>query len=135
MSYVRAAAGVTLMDGMRNEEVYGCLGIAEGAVGVNCGVIEWVKRNTMRWYGHVQRMPEDRLAKQVYMSEALGVMGRGRPPMVWEKKAEQYLRERVGNGVRDLEGAKLACNDRETWRRFCHGHPPGWELPGARRRR
>ena len=32
--------------------------MSEAAVGVNCGVAEWVKHGTMRWYGHVMRMNE-----------------------------------------------------------------------------
>ncbi len=27
--------------------------MSEAAVGVECGVVEWVKRSTLRWYGHV----------------------------------------------------------------------------------
>ncbi len=24
--------------------------------GVECGVVEWVKRSTLRWFGHIERM-------------------------------------------------------------------------------
>ena len=135
MNYLRTAMGITRMDRVSNTEVYEHFGMTERAVGVNCGVVEWVKRSALRWYGHVRRMPEDRLAKKVYQSDVRGENGRGRPPMTWEGKVEEYIKERVPGGRRGLEVAKEACQDRELWRPFCHGHPPGWELPGGARRR
>ena len=99
MTYLRAAAGVTRLDRVRNEEVYERFGMEEGALGVRCGVVEWVKRNSLRWYGHVRRMTEERLTKRVYQSSVSGVAGRGRPPVTWENKIEQYLKERVGGGL------------------------------------
>ena len=131
MIYLRAAIGVTRMDRVRNDEVYERCGMAEGLPGVNCGVVNWVNRNALKWYGHVRRIPEERMAKKVYQSKVSGEPGRGRPPMTWECKVEQYLKERVGGGLRSLEAAKVACSDRKLWRPFCHGHPPGWELPGG----
>ena len=123
------------MDDVSNEEVDKNFGMSKRAVGIECGVVERVKRNTMRWYGHVRRMPEERMAKKVYQSEVSGVVGRGRPAMSWERKVEQYLKDRIGSGVETMERAKVACNDRVSWRLFCHGHHSSWELPGARRRR
>ena len=29
--------------------------------GIKCGVVEWVKRNSLRWFGHVERMKDDDL--------------------------------------------------------------------------
>ena len=135
MTYLRAGVGVTRMDRISNEEVYERYGMAEEKPGVDCGVVEWVKRNALRWYGHVRRMPEERMTKKVYQSEVSGMYGRGRPPVTWEGRIEQYLGERLSGGMRGIEVAKLACTDRAVWRSFCHGHPPGWELPGRARRR
>ena len=135
MTYLRGALGRTRWDRMRNQDVYESFGMSEKAMGVNCGVVEWVKRSALRWYGHIRRMPEERLAKRVYQSEVRGEVGRGRPPVTWEKKIEEYMRERVAEGVRGIELAKEACNNRDLWRPFCRGHPPGWELPGGARRR
>ncbi len=47
--------------------------------GVKCGVVEWVKRNTLRWFGHVERMNSEEFVKKVYVSEAEGLSRRGRP--------------------------------------------------------
>ncbi len=30
--------------------------------GVGCGVVEWVKRGTLRWFGHIERMENEESA-------------------------------------------------------------------------
>ncbi len=42
-------------------------------------MIEKMQRNTLRWFGHVERMESERLTKRVYDSEVEGVRRRGRP--------------------------------------------------------
>ena len=50
MTYLQAGVGVTRIDWISNEDVYERYGMAEVAPGVNCGVVEWVKRNaSMVW--------------------------------------------------------------------------------------
>ncbi len=44
-------------------------------------VLEYVKRSTQRWFGHVERMGSKRLTKKVYESEVEGQRRRGRPRM------------------------------------------------------
>ena len=56
MSYLRGASGVTRWDGESNKIMYEMCGMSSQANGVNCGVVEWVKRNTLRWFGHIWRM-------------------------------------------------------------------------------
>lgn len=34
----------------------------EKVVGVTCRVVEWTKKNKINWYGHVRRLPEEKLA-------------------------------------------------------------------------
>ncbi len=48
MSYLRGACEVTRWDGESNESVYKRCGMGSRAKGVKCGVMEWVKINTMR---------------------------------------------------------------------------------------
>ncbi len=47
---------------------------SEAAVGKDCGVVEWVKQSTLRWYGHVMRMNKCDFTKRVYDST---IEGRG----------------------------------------------------------
>ena len=67
--------------------------MTEKACGVKCGVLEWVKRSALRWYGHVRRMKEERMVKKVYQSDVNGVVGWGRPPLTWENMTEQFIGE------------------------------------------
>ncbi len=31
--------------------------------GVECGVVEWVKRSTLRWFGHIERMGNEEFVR------------------------------------------------------------------------
>ncbi len=71
---------MTRWDGESNESVYERCGMGSQVNGVNCGVVEWVKRNTLRWFGHIERMGSEKFVKKVYVSENVGPNSRGRPP-------------------------------------------------------
>ncbi len=68
MSYMRGACGVSRWDRESNEDMYRRFGMSETAVGMDCGVVEWVKRSTLRWYGHVKRMNECDFTRRVFES-------------------------------------------------------------------
>ncbi len=51
MSYMRGACGLSRWDRESNEDTYGRFGMSETATGMDCRVVEWVKRSTLRWYG------------------------------------------------------------------------------------
>ena len=125
MSYLRGACGSTWQEMESNENVYERFGMGSKGEGIKCGVVEWVKRNSLRWFGHVERMKKEDLAKRVYNSEIEGRGVRGRPPVRWMSRVEEYYRERNGRGMNGLQGARQACLDRESWRSFCRGHPLG----------
>ena len=55
-SYLRGAYGVTRWEGDSNESVYERCGMGTSADGVKCGAVEWVKRNTLREFGHQTTM-------------------------------------------------------------------------------
>ena len=64
------------MDRIRNEEVRRRVGIGR----------EWASRvdqRVLRWFGHVERMNEIRLARRVMMAEVSGGRVRGRPRFGW----------------------------------------------------
>ena len=130
MSYLRGACGITWQNFESNESVYNRFGMESRGEGIKCGVVEWVKRNSLRWFGHVERMQKEDLAKRLYNSEIEGIGVRGRPPVRWMNRVEEYYRERNGRGMNGLRGARQACLDRASWRSFCCGHP----LEGSSRR-
>ncbi len=116
MSYLRGACGVNRWDDVSSERC----GMRGRGSGVGCGVVEWAKRSTLRWFGHIERMENDEFV-QVYQSSIEGPNRRGRPFGRWEDKVNEYVSERGvrGNG---LEVARKECMDRERWRFVCHGH-------------
>ncbi len=73
--------------------------------GVGCGVVEWMKRSTMRWFGHIQRMENEDFVKKVYWSSVEGPNRRGRPLGRWEDKVKEYVSEKwVGVGKEGVYG-------------------------------
>ncbi len=52
MSYLRGACGVSRMDGVSNESMYEHFGMSHVDVGKKCGVVEEVKRQTLKRFGH-----------------------------------------------------------------------------------
>ncbi len=65
--------------------------------GVECGVVEWVKRSTLRWFGHIERMGSEEFVKKVYLSSVEGTNRSGMPLGRWEDRVREYVSER---GVR-----------------------------------
>ena len=51
MRYLRGACGVTMWESENNEKVYDECSM--GSYEVKCGVMEWIKRNTLRLFGHL----------------------------------------------------------------------------------
>ncbi len=54
---------------------------------------EWVKSNTLKWFGHVERMGSEEFVK-VYKSELGSPSRRGRPLGRWKDSVKEYLGER-----------------------------------------
>ncbi len=71
----------------------------------------------------MERMKEGKLTRKVYMNEIDGGNVRGRPPVKWRDRVQEYVREKGEGSLRNLEQAKRGCHDRERWKLFCHGHP------------
>ncbi len=68
-------------------------------------MVEWIKRSTLRWFGHIERMENEEFVKKVYLGSVEGSNRRERPLGRWEDKVKEYVSER---GVRGdgLEWAK-----------------------------
>ncbi len=94
MSHLRGACGVTRWDGESNESMYERCGMGSQANGVNCGVVEWVKRNVLRWFGHIEMMGSEKLVKKVYVSESVDPNSRGRAYERWSDRVKQGVCER-----------------------------------------
>ena len=47
------------------------------ANGIKCGAVERVKRNTLRWFGHIEGMKNEEVVKKVYVR--------------WSGKLKEYI--------------------------------------------
>ncbi len=52
---------------VRNESTYKRYAMGLCASGVKCGVVEWVKRNTLRLFCHIERMKSEEFVKKKCM--------------------------------------------------------------------
>ncbi len=92
-------------------------------------MVEWVKRNTLKWFGHTERMESEEFVK-VYGNELEGPNRRGRSLGRWKDRVEENMGERGINGRGVLEQARRECWDRERCKLFYRGHPL-MEVPGG----
>ena len=67
---------VTRMDRVRNEEV-------RRRAGIERELASRADQRVLRWFGHVERMDEYRLARRVLMAKVSGGRVRGRPRLGW----------------------------------------------------
>ena len=72
-------------------------------------LLDDVKTKQLQWYGHVQRMEEGRLPKEVINWRPLGRRKRGRPKLTWAEGIRGLMREK---GLMEE-----VWNDRSNWRK------------------
>ena len=96
---LRSLVGVSRMDRARNEEVRRRAGIERELASRD--------QRVLRWFRHVERMDEYRMARRVLMGEVSRGRVRGRP--------------RLGrmDGV-TVEAARQGAKDRKKWRALAH---------------
>ena len=110
MNCLRSICGVRRIDRIPNAEL-------RRRCGKKVSVGERMDQGVMRWFGHVERMGDDRLVKRVYDSEVRGVRRRGRPRKSWMDGLKETL-ERRGLNIHE---ARDCVQDRSEWRRVCRG--------------
>ena len=98
-------AGVSLMDRVRNE-------VVRQRTGVEVELANRVDMNVLRWFGHVERMENERLLKRVMNARVNGRGARGRPRLGGMDGVKRALQER---GM-DMGEARERARDRNDWR-------------------
>ena len=100
MKYLRSLVGVSQMERVRNEEV-------RRRAGIEKELVSRADQRVFRWFGHVERIDEYRMARRVLMAEVSAGRLRGRP--------------RLGDcdGV-TVEAARQCAKDRKEWRALVH---------------
>ncbi len=121
MSYLRAVCGVTTWDG-QSKSMYEWGGMGTHANRGNCGVVERVKINTLRWFGHNEKMESEEFVKKVYVSKSVGPNSRGRLPQRWNDRVKDYKCER---GAPGFDQGRKEGLDKDRWRLFCLGQSLG----------
>ena len=99
MKCLRSLVGVSRMDRVRNEEV--CM-----RAGIERELASRAHQRVLRWFGHVERMDEYRMARRVFMAEVSGGRVRGRP--------------RLGNRGMMVDAARQCSKDRKEWKALVH---------------
>ena len=94
------------LDRLRNEEVRERTGVREE-------LADGVDKNVLRWFGHVERMDDERLLKKVVNARVDGRGARGRPSFGWMDGVKKALK----NGM-DVREAKERARNRNEWRRM-----------------
>ena len=68
--------------------------------------------NVLRWFGHVERMDNERLLKKVMNAKVDGRSARGRPRFGWMDGVERALNDRR----MDIREASERARNRNEWR-------------------
>ena len=97
------------MDRVRNEEV--CR-----RAGIERELASRADQSVLRWFGHVERMDEYRMARRVLMAEVSGGRVRGRPRLGWR----DGVKVAFGNREATVEAARQYAEDRKEWRDLVH---------------
>ncbi|XP_044760850.1 uncharacterized protein LOC123318297 [Coccinella septempunctata] len=101
MDFWRRAAGRSRTERIRNERIRDIMGIKHT-------IVDDIRTKQLVWFGHVQRMPEDRIPKQTLLWKPLGRNRRGRPRLSW--------REGIDRELRDRDIPEDLWTNREEWR-------------------
>ena len=76
MDNLRGLLGIRRMDKIPNARIWQLCGVTK------C-VDEKINEGVIRWFGHVERMENDRISKMVYVGEYAGSRSVGRPRKRW----------------------------------------------------
>ncbi len=78
----------------------------------------------------MERMEESKITRRVYVSEIEGGNARGRPPVKWRDRVQEYVRERGERALRNLgrQGGSVKIERDGSSSAVAI---PWWELLGA----
>ena len=109
MKCLRSLVAVSRMDRVRNEEV-------RSRAGIEMKLANRADQRVLRWFRHVERMDDYRMARRVLMAEVSGGRVRGRPTLGWMDGVKVAL----GNRGMTAEAARQCAKDRKEWRALVH---------------
>ena len=68
-----------------------------------------MKKNVLSWFGHVERMSDERIAKKIYDGKMCGKRGRGRLWLILENTVSKILEE---GHVKSMRTSRRPCMKR-----------------------
>ena len=86
--------------------------------GVRKGLDQRIDKDMLRWFGHAERMENERIAKKIYVGECVSSRSVGRPRKRWIGTVKECLKKK---GL-DIRQAKRMVQDRSECRRFVRGN-------------
>ena len=109
MKCLKSLVGVSRMNRVRNKEV-------RRRAGIERELASTEDQRVLKWFGHVERMDEYRVARRMLMAEVSGGRVRWRPRLGWMDGVKVALGERVMT----VEAARQFPKDRKEWRALVH---------------
>ena len=94
---------------VRNEEV-------RRRSGIERELASRAHQRVLRWFGHVRRIGDYRVARRVLMAKVRGGRLRGRPWLGWMDSVKVAL----GNRGFTVAAAQQCAKDRKEWRALVH---------------
>ena len=85
------------------------------------GLDERIDEGVLRWFGHVEGMERDMIAKRVYVGECASSRSVGKPRKRWIDTVKKCLKKRV----LDDRQTRRMVQDRSEWRGFVWGNACG----------
>ena len=104
MRFLRKIEGVTLFNKVRSSEIRKSLNIEPLLLGI--------ERSQLRWFGHINRMPQERHPKQALLAKANGKRPVGRPRPRLTNYTEDLGWNRLGPHPSEMMNV---MEDREVW--------------------
>ena len=105
MKCSRSLVGMSRLDRVRNKEV-------RMRAEIDRELASRADQRVLRWFGHVERTDESRVARRVLMAEVSGGRARGRPRFGWMDDVKVAF----GNRGMTVEAARQIAKDWKEWR-------------------
>ena len=115
MNRLRNICGLIRIDRVSNVEI-------RRRCGKKVSVSQRIEQGVLRWFGHVEKMGDERMARRVYESDVGGVRRRGMLRKCWMDGVKEVLARKGLN----IQEAKDSVRDRNEGRSICGGVTYRW---------